>query len=94
MSVCVSGRGGKPAENATFLNTQEMQSEPQFLSDVTVCASAELRGPLIAWTYLRFSQERLGLFCCRVNGRFHPFGYFTFHYFSFVVGKGVVWKFL
>ena len=33
------------AENATFLNTQEMRHELQFLLGVAVRASAELRGP-------------------------------------------------
>ena len=37
--------GGKPAENATFLNTRDTQHEPQFLSGVATRASAELQGP-------------------------------------------------
>ena len=35
----------EPAENATFLNTWETRREPQFLSGVAMCATAELRGP-------------------------------------------------
>ena len=51
LSVCRfvgRGKGGKPAENATFLNTRETQHEPQFLLSVTTPASAELRGPILS----------------------------------------------
>ena len=49
LSDDVVSHGGslKPAKNATFLNTREARCEPQFLSGVSACASAELRGP--AW---------------------------------------------
>ena len=39
------GMGGKPAENATFLNTQDNRHNTQFLSGVATHASAELLGP-------------------------------------------------
>ena len=47
LSDDVVSHGGpwEPAKNATFLNTQETQCEPQFLLGVAVQASAELRGP-------------------------------------------------
>ena len=70
MLVGLSGRGGKGgklAENATFLNTWETLCEPQFPSGVTVHASTELRGPTLKVIYFGHKQAQNSKFVINHN---------------------------